>query len=258
MKIDILTLFPEFFESPLKTSIINRAQTQKLVEIKLHNPRDFTKDKHHTVDDTPYGGGPGMVIKPEPVFEAVESLKPGLVILLTPQGKVFNQEIAKSLSTQTHLIFICGHYEGVDERIISQLVDIELSVGDYILTGGEIPCLIVIDAIVRLIPEVLGNPESLDSDSFAHQLLSHPQYTKPQNFRGHVVPEVLVSGDHEKIRLWRKKQALAKTLTKRPDLLAGVTLSEEEKKLLEQTRSQTCLTGQTSLTSLRGLIGQTK
>lgn len=234
MKIDILTLFPEFFDNPLKTSIINRAQTQRLVEINLHNIRDFAKDRHHTVDDTPYGGGPGMVIKPEPVFAAVESLKPGLVILLTPQGKVFNQEIAKSLSTQKHLVFICGHYEGVDERIISELVDKEISIGDYILTGGEIPCLVVIDTIVRLIPEVLGNPESLDSDSFAHQLLAHPQYTKPQNFRGQIVPEVLVSGDHEKIRLWRKKQALARTLTKRPDLLEKATLSKEEEKLLKQ------------------------
>ncbi|MFH1563663.1 MAG: tRNA (guanosine(37)-N1)-methyltransferase TrmD [Nitrospirota bacterium] len=239
MKIDVLTLFPEFFDSPLKTSIINRAQTQRLVEIKLLNLRDFTKGKHHTVDDTPYGGGPGMVIKPEPVFEAVESLKPGLVILLTPQGKVFNQEIAGELSTQSHLIFICGHYEGVDERIVEELVDEEISIGDYILTGGEIPCLVVIDAVVRLIPEVLGNPESLESDSFAHQqrgkpLLAHPQYTKPQNFRGQMVPDVLVSGDHGKIRLWRKKQALAKTLTKRPDLLEKAILSNEDKKLLQQ------------------------
>ena len=235
MKIDILTLFPEFFESPLKTSIINRAQTQRLVEINLHNIRDFTHNKHHTVDDTPYGGGPGMVLKPEPVFEAVESLKPGLVILLTPQGKVFNQEVAKSLFTQTHLIFICGHYEGVDERIISELVDVEISIGDYILTGGEIPCLVVLDTIVRLIPCVLGNPESLESDSLAHQILAHPQYTKPQNFRGQMVPDVLVSGNHEKIRLWRKKQALAKTLIKRPDLfLEKATLSKEEKKLLQQ------------------------
>ncbi|MEW6097456.1 MAG: tRNA (guanosine(37)-N1)-methyltransferase TrmD [bacterium] len=236
MKIDILTLFPEFFEGPLKTSIINRAQTQRLVEIKLHNIRDFASNKHHTVDDTPYGGGPGMVIKPEPVFEAVKSLAPGLVILLTPQGKVFNQEVAKSLSTQTHLIFICGHYEGVDERIIEELVDLEISIGDYILTGGEIPCLVVIDTIIRLIPNVLGNIESLKSDSFANQLLAHPQYTRPQNFRGMTVPPVLLSGNHEEIRLWRKKQALAKTLDKRPDLLEKASLSAEDKKLLQQIR----------------------
>ncbi|MEW6607125.1 MAG: tRNA (guanosine(37)-N1)-methyltransferase TrmD [bacterium] len=234
MKIDILTLFPEFFDSPLKTSIIQRAQTQGLVEIDLHNPRDFVDDKHQTVDDTPYGGGPGMVIKAEPVFKTVESLAPGLVVLLTPQGKVFNQEIAKTLSAENHLIFICGHYEGVDERIVEKIVDLEISIGDYILTGGEIPCLVIIDAIIRLIPGVLGNLESLNSDSFACQLLAHPQYTRPQNFRGLKVPEVLLSGNHEKIRLWRKKQALLKTLTKRPDLLEKAILSVEDKKLLQQ------------------------
>lgn len=234
MEIDIVTLFPEFFDGPLKTSIINRAQTQKLVEINLHNIRDFARNKHHTVDDTPYGGGAGMVIKPEPIFETVESLKPGLVILLTPQGKVFNQNIAKSLSTQTHLIFICGHYEGIDERVILELVDLEISIGDYILTGGEIPCLVVIDTIIRLIPGVLGNLESLNSDSFANQILAHPQYTRPQNFRGLSVPEILLSGNHEKIRLWRKKQAMKKTLDKRPDLLEKTTLSSEDKKLLQE------------------------
>lgn len=238
MKIDILTLFPEFFASPLKTSILNRAQTQRQVEIKLHNLRDFAQNKHHTVDDTPYGGGPGMVIKPEPIFEAIESLAPGLVILLTPQGKVFNQEIAKNLSTQDHLIFISGHYEGVDERIIQELVDLEISIGDYILTGGELPCLVIVDAIVRLIPGVLGNLASVNSDSFVNQLLAHPQYTKPQNFRGLSVPEILLSGHHEKIRLWRKKQALKRTLAKRPDLLEKATLSEEEKKLLHQITSE--------------------
>lgn len=234
LKIDILTIFPEFFDGPLKTSIINRAQTQKWVEINLHNIRDFTHNKHHTVDDTPYGGGPGMVIKPEPVFEAVESLKPGLVILLTPQGKVFNQEIAKKLSTYPHLIFICGHYEGVDERIVCELVDLEISIGDYILTGGEIPCLVVVDAIVRLIPGVLGNIESLNSDSFVNQLLAHPQYTRPQNFRGLTVPEILLSGNHQQIKLWRKKQAITRTLTKRPDLLEKASLSKEDKRLLQE------------------------
>jgi len=217
---------------------LNRAQTQRQVEIKLHNLRDFAQNKHHTVDDTPYGGGPGMVIKPEPIFEAIESLAPGLVILLTPQGKVFNQEIAKNLSTQDHLIFISGHYEGVDERIIQELVDLEISIGDYILTGGELPCLVIVDAIVRLIPGVLGNLASVNSDSFVNQLLAHPQYTKPQNFRGLSVPEILLSGHHEKIRLWRKKQALKRTLAKRPDLLEKATLSEEEKKLLHQITSE--------------------
>lgn len=234
MKIDILTLFPEFFEGPLKTSILGRAQTQGLVEIKLHNIRDFTHDKHHTVDDAPYGGGPGMVIKPEPVFEAVESLAPGVVILLTPQGKIFNHEMAKSLSKESHLIFICGHYEGVDERIITHLVNLEISIGDYILTGGEVACLVVIDAVSRFIPKVLGNSESLESDSFANQLLAHPQYTRPQNFRGLTVPEILLSGNHEQIKLWRKKQAIARTLAKRPDLLEKATLSPEDKELLQQ------------------------
>lgn len=236
MKIDILTLFPGFFESPLKTSILNRAQTQRLVEIKLHNIRDYTHNKHHSVDDAPYGGGPGMVIKPEPVFEIVESLAPGLVILLTPQGQVFHQEMAKSLSTQDHLIFICGHYEGVDERIIEELVDLEISIGDYILTGGEIPCLVIIDAIVRFVPGVLGNLASLNSDSFVNQLLAHPQYTRPEEFRGLTVPKILLSGNHEKIRLWRKKEAIARTLTKRPDLLEKDTLSPEDKKLLEEIK----------------------
>lgn len=236
MKIDILTLFPEFFESPLKTSILNRAQIQRLVEIKIHNIRDYAYNKHHSVDDTPYGGGPGMVIKPEPVFEAVESLAPGLVILLTPQGKVFHQERAKSLSTQDHLIFICGHYEGVDERIIEELVDLEISIGDYILTGGEIPCLVIVDAIVRLIPGVLGNRASLNSDSFVNQILAHPQYTRPERFRGLTVPKILLSGNHEKIRLWRKREAIAKTLARRPDLLEKTTLSPEDKKLLEEIK----------------------
>lgn len=220
MKIDILTLFPGMFEGVLRESIIKRALEAKLVEIKLHDWRSFTHNKHKMVDDTAYGGGPGMILKPEPIFEVVESLEPGLVILLSPQGQVFNQTKAKELSRERHLILICGHYGGIDERVRIGLVNMELSIGDYVLSGGEIPALVVVDAIVRLLPGALGNSESVKEDSFYESpLLGYPHYTRPVNFRGMKVPEVLLSGHHERIRQWRKQQSLIKTQLNRPDLL---------------------------------------
>lgn len=224
MKIDILTLFPTMFEGVIKESIIGRACMKGIAEINLHNWREFVHNKYKAVDDTPYGGGPGMVLKPEPIFEAVESLKQidvtPLVILLSPQGEVFNQDKAKELAREEHLIFICGHYAGVDERVRIGLVDLELSIGDYVLTGGEIPALVVIDAIARLLPGVLGNSESVKEDSFyENHLLGYPQYTKPPEFRGMVVPEVLLSGHHKKIKQWRKEQSLIKTKFQRPELV---------------------------------------
>jgi tRNA (guanine37-N1)-methyltransferase len=234
MRIDIITLFPEMFKGPFEESILKRAQDKGLVEINIHNLRKWAKDKHKTVDDRPYGGGTGMIIKPQPVFDAVDDLKgkgqraKGKIILLTPRGKVFNQEIARKLSKLDHIIFICGHYEGVDERVREHLVDEEVSIGDYILTGGELPAMVVIDTIVRLIPGVLEKQEAIKLESFSKlkienskikNLLEYPQYTRPANFKGWKVPGVLLSGDHKKIAEWRVKKALEITKKKRPDLL---------------------------------------
>lgn len=215
------------FTPVLNESIIKRAQKKEKVKIVLHDLRDYSFDKHRKVDDRPFGGGSGMVLRPEPIFAAVEDLlsriKPRKektqVILLSPQGKTFNQRIAKELTRHKHLILICGHYEGLDERVRHYLIDREISIGDYILTGGELPAMIIVDAIVRLIPGVLGDKKSLHFESFEDNLLEYPQYTRPANFRGMKVPAVLLSGDHDKIRGWRRKEALAITKAKRPDLL---------------------------------------
>jgi len=219
MQIDILTLFPPMFKTILGESILKRAQEKKKVTINIHDLRDWTHDKRRTVDDKPYGGGPGMVIKPEPVYEACDDLckKKTKVILLTPQGKTFNQNQAKQLLKYKHLLLICGHYEGFDERIRGR-ADYEISIGDYILTGGEIPAMVVIDSVVRLIPGVLGEAESLASESFSVNLLEYPQYTRPRVYRKFKVPEVLLSGDHKKIEKWRKQQSLIRTRKKRKDL----------------------------------------
>ncbi|PKM82627.1 MAG: tRNA (guanosine(37)-N1)-methyltransferase TrmD [Firmicutes bacterium HGW-Firmicutes-14] len=238
MRIDILTLFPEMFEGVFNESIIKRAREKGLLEVELHNIRDFTHDKHRIVDDYPFGGGAGMVMKPEPVFEAVDfvirsSVDKPKVILLCPQGRVFNQEITKSLARENHLVLICGHYEGVDERVREKLVDEEISIGDFVLTGGEIPAMAVVDAVARMIPGVLGEEESFKSDSFYDGWLKYPQYTRPREYQGIGVPEVLLSGDHEKIRLWRRKMSLLRTLQKRPELFNRLELSEEDKKLME-------------------------
>ena len=227
MRIDVVTLFPDFFRWPLTHSILKRAEAAKKVAFHLHNPRDFTEDRHRTVDEKPFGGGAGMVLKPEPVFRCVESIRgKGWVILLSPRGKPFTQEQAARLSKKKHLILLAGHYEGVDERIGKRLVDEEISVGDFVTMGGEAPALCLIESVVRLIPGVLGNPHSLKEESFASagngfsgKTLEFPQYTRPQLFRGMKVPAVLLSGNHQAIEAWRKQEALRLTRKNRPDLL---------------------------------------
>ncbi len=221
MQIDIITLFPEIFFGPFKESIIGRAIKQGLVEINAINLRQFTHDERGTVDDKPYGGGPGMLMKAEPLFEAVESLRraESLVILTSPQGKRFNQQMAAELKEQQHLIIICGHYEGVDERVRTGLVDLEISIGDYVLTSGNLAAMVMTDAMVRLLPGVLGCDESSVSESFSGDLLEYPQYTRPADFRGMTVPEVLLSGNHGEIASWRQQEALKRTRQMRPDLL---------------------------------------
>jgi tRNA (guanine37-N1)-methyltransferase len=217
MRFDVFTLLPETFTPYLQASILQKAAERGLVEIALHNIRDWARDKHHTTDDTPYGGGGGMVMKPEPVFEAVESVlgpEPGCpVILLTPQGRVFNHAVAEELVQHERIALLCGRYEGVDERIREGLVTDEISIGDYVLTGGELPALIIIDAVSRLIPGVLGDPDGAADDSHASGLLEYPHYTRPPEFRGQAVPEVLLSGDHAKIEQWRREQSLLRTLS---------------------------------------------
>ncbi|MCI6107449.1 MAG: tRNA (guanosine(37)-N1)-methyltransferase TrmD [bacterium] len=219
MKIDILTLFPEMFENVFSSSIIKRAINQKKVQIKIHNFRDYSKDPHHKVDDTPYGGGAGMVLTCQPIFDCVESLKTkdSKVILLTPDGIPYKQGTAYNLSKEKHLIFICGHYEGFDERIRS-LCDLQLSIGDYVLTGGELASMVITDSIVRLLPGVIEE-ESHKNDSFNNNLLDYPTYTKPRNFRGMEVPEVLLSGNHKRIEEYRRLESIKKTQNRRPDLL---------------------------------------
>ncbi len=224
MRIDILTLFPEMFHNVLENSILRIAQEKELVNFHLHNIRDFSNDKHKCVDDKPYGGGAGMVMKPEPVFNAVETVEAeadlaSKKILLTPQGKTFDQNIAEDLSKEARLMMICGHYEGFDERIRSGIDVLELSIGDYVLTGGEIPAMAVIDAVVRLIPDVLGGNGSLQDESFTNRTLEYPQYTRPAEFRGMRVPEILRSGNHKKVEEWRMKESVMRTQKKRPDLL---------------------------------------
>src|SRR3990172_2485326 len=234
-RFDVFTLFPEVFDPYLQASILQRAIQRELVEVQLHNIRDWTTDRHHVTDDEPYGGGGGMVMKPEPIFAAVEGIlgvPPACpVILLTPQGRLFNQEIARQLSAEPRLGLICGRYEGVDERV-RRLADDEISIGDYVLTGGEIPALVLIDAIARLIPGALGDPDGAQDDSHASGLLEYPHYTRPPEFRGWQVPEVLVSGDHARIARWRRKQALLRTRLRRPDLLAKAELSDQDLKFL--------------------------
>jgi len=220
MKIDILTLFPEMFKGPFDESMVKRAQKKNLVQIKIHNLRKWAEDKRKTVDEKPFGGGVGMVLMIKPIAKALKDLKKpkSKVILLDPRGKVFNQKTAQRLSKSNHLIFICGHYEGVDERVKERLIDEEISIGDYVLTGGELPTMIVIDTLVRLIPGVLEKSEATQKESFS-PLLEYPQYTKPANFKGWQVPEVLLSGDHKKIDQWRQKMSLEITKKRRPDLL---------------------------------------
>ncbi len=221
MRIDVLTLFPEMFTGPLDVSIVQRARTSGLLDLRIQNLRDYTHDRHKTVDDKPFGGGPGMVLKPEPLFEAVENLADDRthVILLTPVGRTFNQAIARELAQREHLLFICGSYEGVDERVREALVDDEISIGDYVLTNGGLPAMVVVDAVTRLLPGVLGDDESSSDESFSQGLLEYPHYTRPAEFRGMKVPEILLSGHHAEIEKWRAGQAQARTAERRPDLL---------------------------------------
>jgi tRNA (guanine37-N1)-methyltransferase len=229
MKIDILTLFPEICRAPLSESMMKRAQENKIVDLQIHNLRDWTTDKHHVVDDAPFGGGQGMVMKPEPIFKAVEALKTNpksqapnpKIILMSPAGRRFDQQMATELSREKHLVIICGHYEGVDHRVIEHLVDLEISIGDYVLTNGAIAAAVLVDAVVRLLPGVLGDDQSAADDSFSIGSLEAPQYTRPAEFRGWKVPDVLLSGNHAEIAKWRKEQALKRTKRNRPDLLGS-------------------------------------
>lgn len=238
MQFDVFTLLPEIFPPYLESSILQRARQRGLIEVRVHNIRDHAHDKHRTTDDIPYGGGGGMVMKPEPVFEAVESILGSApacpVILLTPQGRVFNQTMAQELSAHERIALLCGRYEGVDERIRQHLVSDEISIGDYVLTGGELPALILIDAVARLLPGALGDPGGATDDSHASGLLEYPHYTRPPEFRGERVPDVLLSGDHAKIAKWRREQSLLRTLEHRPDLLAKAELSGEDLKFLKE------------------------
>lgn len=240
MQFEVFTLLPEVFPPYLESSILQRAGQRGLIEVRVHNIRDYTRDKHHTTDDIPYGGGGGMVMKPEPIFDAVESVlsaQPDCpIILLTPQGRVFNQRIAAEFASREKIALICGRYEGVDERIRTHLVTDEISIGDYVLTGGELPALILIDAISRFIPGVLGDPDGASDDSHASGLLEYPHYTRPPEFRGWSVPDVLLSGDHAKVNQWRREQSLRRTLARRPDLLDQANLSAADKILLEQIK----------------------
>src|SRR2546423_1607400 len=221
MKIDILTLFPEICRAPLSESMMKRAQENKIVDLRIHNLRDWTTDKHHVVDDAPFGGGQGMVMKPEPIFAAVEELKSAKskTVLMSPAGRRLDQKLASDLSKESHLIIICGHYEGIDHRVIEHLVDLEISIGDYVLTNGAIAAVVFVDAIVRLLPGALGHEQSAADDSFSGELLEAPQYTRPAEFLEWKVPDVLLSGNHGEIEKWRKEEAKKRTRTNRPDLL---------------------------------------
>jgi tRNA (guanine37-N1)-methyltransferase len=238
MRFDILTLFPSMFSSPFEASILGKAIEKGLIEIRIVNIRDFTSDKHHVVDDTPYGGGQGMVMKVEPIARAIERVKAespsAWTVYLTPQGRSLNQERARALSSKAHLILLCGRYEGVDERVREMFVDEEVSIGDYVLTGGELAAMVMVDTLSRLLPGVLGCDQSAEEDSFSDSLLEYPQYTRPVDFRGHGVPEVLLSGNHEAILRWRRKEALRRTVKRRPDLLAKANLSETDRKVIDE------------------------
>jgi tRNA (guanine37-N1)-methyltransferase len=244
MRIDILTLFPEMFSGVLGQSILQKAAEKSAVCYNVVNFREYADNKHSTVDDYPYGGGAGMVLKPQPIFDAVSDLKEKAiskkprVILLCPQGERYEQRKAEELAQEDHLIFICGHYEGYDERIREHVVTDEISIGDYVLTGGELGAMVVVDSVVRLLPEVLGNQESHMKDSFSTGLLEHPHYTRPADFRGLKVPDVLISGNHKLIEEWRNKEALRRTLLRRPDLLEKIELTKEQEKWLKEVKKE--------------------
>ena len=249
MQFEVFTLLPEVFPPYLESSILKRASERNLIHVRVHNIRDYTHDKHHMTDDTPYGGGGGMVMKPEPIFEAIETvleLNTGQtppepvsnipIILLTPQGRVFDQRIAQELSQHPRIALLCGRYEGIDERIREHLVTDEISIGDFVLTGGELPALILIDAIARLLPDVLGDPTGAQDDSHAMGLLEYPHYTRPPEFRGWRAPDILLSGDHAKIEKWRREQSLLRTFKKRPDMLEKAELTKKDLKFIESLK----------------------
>jgi tRNA (guanine37-N1)-methyltransferase len=243
MKFSIITIFPGIFDAYLNEGVLKRALQKRLIEVEVHNLRDYTEDKHRSVDDYPYGGGSGMVMKPEPFFSSVETLHPDAagrrVILLSPAGKKFDQEMAVELSKEERtLVFLCGRYEAIDERVRTSLADDEMSIGDYVLTGGEMPALVIIDAVARLIPGVLGDEHSAEVESFTWGILDYPHYTRPPAFRGMPVPEVLLSGNHGDILRWRRKEALKRTLWRRPELLATSELGDEDKKLLNEIKEE--------------------
>jgi tRNA (guanine37-N1)-methyltransferase len=240
MHFDIFTLFPDMFQGPFSESILKRAQERGLLSLSLHNIREFTSDKHHVVDDYPYGGGAGMVMKPEPIYMAIESVyQGGPIILLSPQGRLFNQHIARSLAQEARLTLICGHYEGIDERVREHLVTDEISIGDYVLTGGELAAMIVVDATSRLLPGVLGGEESTLEESHSGGLLEYPHYTRPTEFRGWRVPDVLLSGNHSEIARWRRKESIKRTRVRRPDLLEKLDLSSKaDIKLLRELEEE--------------------
>lgn len=248
MHFDVFTLLPEVFPAYLDSSILQRARQRGLIDIKIHNIRDWALDRHHVTDDLPYGGGGGMVMKVEPIFSAVESVlgtSPDCpVIMLTPQGRVFDQKVASELSGFSHLALICGRYEGIDERIRTHLVSDEISIGDYVLTGGELPALIIIDTLARLVPGVLGDPDGAADDSHATGLLEYPHYTRPPEFRGWQVPEILLSGDHARIAHWRREQSLLRTLQRRPDMLENADLSKADLKILDKIKNQETINNQ--------------
>lgn len=239
MKFDVLTLFPEMFET-LKYSVIGKGQEKQLLDINLINIRDFSKDKHKKVDDTPYGGGAGMIINPTVVYDAYQSIqeKNKKVIYLSPQGKMLTQSRVMELAKEKHLVLLCGHYEGVDQRVIEEIVDEEISIGDYVLTGGEIPAMVLIDSICRYVDGVISC-ESVEEESFSNGFLEYPQYTRPEIFRGKKVPDVLLSGNHQNIERWRKEKSIQNTYKKRPDLLNKINLTQEDKKILEKIKNET-------------------
>lgn len=237
MRIDIITIFPEMFSEVLDAGILGRAQDRDLLQVNIHDLRDYTQDKHRSVDDYPYGGGSGMIMKPEPIFNAVEALiidqNVPKIILLTPQGETLTQRRVESLSLESHLILVCGRYKGIDERVRSSLITDEISIGDYVLSGGEVPAMVLIDAIARVIPGALSDYESAQHDSFADEILDCPHYTRPAKFRGMEVPDILLSGNHELIEKWRRQQALKRTYERRPELLKNAILSDEDRDFIK-------------------------
>jgi tRNA (guanine37-N1)-methyltransferase len=241
MRFDIITIFPEVFESYFSKGILEKALKKDLFEINIHNLRDYARDKHHQVDDRPFGGSQGMVFKPEPVFLAVEAVKKeadALVCLLSPKGKCFDSKMAERFAKCSQIILVCGRYEGVDERVAQNLATDEISIGDFVLTGGELAAMVIVDSVSRFFPGVVGRLESVKQDSFSSGLLDHPQFTRPRSFRGLKVPEILFSGNHEQIERWRRKKALEKTMDLRPDLLKNIKLSEQDKALIEELRNE--------------------